>query len=273
MDVPELIRKEGLRRGLSIRTIKTYRNCVRLFFKQCNKDPKIIKKKDIKDFLDRLIEKGSPGNTINVYLNALKFFYNEILHKRLMIRIRFSKTPKALPTILTKDEIQRLIQGINNPKYKLMIKLIYSAGFRVSELVHLKPEHFELNENYGWVRKGKCNKDRLFIIADTLKKELIEYIKKECLYPYSWLFRGHNGHITVRTVQNLIKQAAKRAKIFKNVHPHTLRHSFATHLIKNGYDISNVQFLLGHSNTETTMQYVHTSSPKMISVKSPLDSL
>ena len=273
MDVPELIRKEGLRRGLSHKTIRTYRYCVRKFFNWCKKDPKEIKKADIKEYLDLMIEKGACGNTINVNLNALKFLYCDILNKRLMINVKFSKTPKSLPTVLTKDEVIKLLGAINNPKHRLMAKLIYSAGLRVNELVHLKAEHFDIANGYGWVRNGKGNKDRMFVIAESIKKDLIEHISKECTSSSSFLFKGFNGHISTATIRAIINQATKKAGIKKNVHPHTLRHSFSTHLIENGGSVAQVQSLLGHASAETTMVYVHMASPKMIDVKSPLDSL
>ena len=274
MYIPELIRKAGLRRGLSHRTIKTYNDCVRIFFNVCRKHPNEVKKQDIKDFLDKLIEKNCAGNTLNVYLNALNFFYREVLNRKLMVNIRYSKTPKTLPTVLTKEEVMILIEAIKNPKHKLMVKIIYSAGLRVSELVHLKVKDLDIERNLGWVRKGKGNKDRLFIIARSLKNELVEYISYKNLNQESWLFTGQKqGHLTVKAVQWVIKRAAKEAKIKKNVHPHTLRHSFATHLVENGNDVYSIQSLLGHNSSETTMVYVHTANPKMIAVQSPLDSL
>ncbi|MBI1935755.1 tyrosine-type recombinase/integrase [Candidatus Woesearchaeota archaeon] len=273
MDVSELLRKEGLRRGLSHKTIKTYRQCVRKFFSWCKKEPNEIKKADIKSYLDLMIEKGACGSTINVNLSALKFFYGSVLHKRLMINIRYSKTPKALPIVLTKEEIVKLINSISNPKHKLMAKLLYSAGLRVSELVHLKPEHLEIENGYGWVRHGKGNKDRMFIIADNTREELKNYISKECASSDSYIFRGFNGHLTTASVRSIIKNAVKSAEISKHAHPHTLRHSFSTHLIENGSSVAEVQSLLGHSSAETTMVYLHIASPKMIGTKSPIDSL
>src|SRR3989338_10800041 len=145
IDISELIRKEGLRRGLSHKTIRTYRQCVRKFFSWCKKEPNEISKTDIKSYLDLMIGKGACGSTINVNLNALKFFYGSVLHKRLMINIWYSKTPNSLPTVLTKEEVAMLINSIINPKHKLMAKLLYSAGLRVNELVHLKPEHLDIN--------------------------------------------------------------------------------------------------------------------------------
>jgi len=144
---------------------------------------------------------------------------------------------------------------------------------RVSELVNLKVRDLDLNLNHGWVRHGKGNKDRLFIIANSLKERLLSHIKEKNLDYNSWLFNTYNGHISVRSIQEIVKKAAKKAKIYKKVHPHTLRHSYATHLIENGYDIASVQSLLGHNSAETTMVYVHLASPKLINVKSPLDDL
>ncbi len=274
MYIPDLIRKAGLRRCLSHRTIKTYNDCVRKFFAVCRKHPNEVKKKDIKDFLDKLIEKNRSGNTLNVYLNALNFFYREVMNRKLTVNIRYSKTPKTLPTVLTKEEVAGLIDAIKNPKHKIMAKLIYSAGLRVSELVHLKRKDLELDKNLGWVRKGKGNKDRLFIIAESIKHELAAHMSAENIPYESWMFKGQkHGHLTVKAVQNIIKDAAKKAGIEKNVHPHTLRHSFATHLIENGYDVASIQSLLGHNSSETTMVYLHAANPRMIAVQSPLDSL
>ncbi|MEK6838037.1 MAG: tyrosine-type recombinase/integrase, partial [Nanoarchaeota archaeon] len=212
--------------------------------------------------------------SLNVYLNAINFFYREVMNRKITVNIRYSKTPKALPVVLTKEEVARLMDAITNPKHRLMAKLIYSAGLRVSELVQLKAKDLELDRNLGWVRKGKGNKDRLFIIAKSIRDELAAYISRENLPYGSWLFKGRkNGHLTVKAVQNIIKYAAKKARIMKNVHPHTLRHSFATHLVENGYDVASIQSLLGHNSLETTMVYIHAASPKMIAVQSPLDNM
>src|SRR3989338_1282786 len=184
IDISELIRKEGLRRGLSHKTIRTYRQCVRKFFNWCRKEPHEIKKADIKSYLDLMIEKG-----------------------------------------------------------------------------------------YGWVRHGKGNKDRMFVIAESIKEELASHISRECASSDSYIFRGFSGHLTTASVRSIIKNAVKNSKISKHAHPHTLRHSFSTHLIENGSSVAEVQSLLGHSSAETTMVYLHIASPKMIGTKSPIDSL
>ena len=253
--------------------MESYIYCVKKFLIFCRKEPKSITKQDIKDYLNILADKNKSGSTINVYLNALKFLVEEVFNRNLNVKVKYSKIPKTLPVVLTKEEVFRLISSIKNPKHMLMIKLMYSSGLRVNELVNLRIRDLDFNSNYGWVRHGKGNKDRLFIIADTLKLDIMCYIKENNLEYDSWLFNSYNGYISTRTVQVIVKKAAKRVKILKNVHSHTLRHSFATHLIENGYDIVSVQTLLGHNSAETTMRYVHMASPKLINVKSPLDSL
>ena len=276
MDIPYLIKKEGLRRGFSPRTIKTYCFCVERFLHfHRNKDVNKITKRDVTDFIDFLLKKDGAGNTINVYLSSIKFLMENILNKRLTYRVRYSKTPKSLPTVLTQEEIKRLFEAIYNNKHKLMIKLMYSTGMRVSELINLRVRDFEFSKKYGWVREGKGKKDRMFIIANRLNKDLQNFIKENSLLDYnSFLFKGNKKlHISKETIGKIIKDATKKAKIKKNVHCHTLRHSFATHLIENGYSVAEVQSLLGHNSPETTMIYLHTASKNMIKVKSPLDSL
>lgn len=273
MDVVELMKKEGLRRNYSLKTIKTYVFCLKKFLSYCRKEPRKITKVDVNNYLNKLVKKGVSGNTVNVHLCSLKFLLREILNKNFIIKIKYSKTPKRLPVVLTKEEITKMINSISNEKHKLMIKLMYSSGLRVSELVNLRVKDLQFNNNYGWVRNGKGNKDRLFIIAKSLRKDMLKFIIQEGLGEDSFVFKTYNGRINIRTVQVIVKKATKKAGIFKRVHCHALRHSFSTHLIENGYDVASVQSLLGHNSMETTMVYVHMANPSIIKVKSPLDSL
>lgn len=265
--------KEMFRRNYSPRTIKTYVFCIKNFLKRCRKEPRKITKKDVKDFLECLCNNKKSASTLNLHLQAIKFALEEILNKRFFVKLPYSKTPKMLPEVLTKEETIKLFNSIKNKKHRLMSKLMYSAGLRVGELVKLKVKNLQFENNLGWVRKGKGSKDRVFIIAESIKEELMRYIKDKGLSYNSWVFEGRNTHISTRTIHIIIKKAAKTAGIKRNVHPHTLRHSFATHLIENGYDVATVQSLLGHNSSETTMVYVHIASPKILNVKSPLDYL
>lgn len=276
MDVLYLIERETRRRGYSPRTTETYICCVRKFMKWAKKEPRRITRQDIQEYIDRLVDRNRSGSTINVYVNAIKFLMQDILGKRVFLRVKFSKVPKRLPAVLSKDEVRRLIDAIENPTHKLMIELMYSAGLRVSELVHLRAKDIFFDNNLGWVRKGKGGKDRLFIIAQRIKEKLKGHIEKNCPSPDSWVFPGRKGRsLSIRVPQETVKEAARKTGIsrVKEIHCHTLRHSFATHLIENGNSVMAVQQLLGHSDPDTTMVYVHIASPNMIQVKSPYDGI
>ena len=277
MDVLYLIERECKRRGYSPRTIQTYCSCVRRFFKWRWKEPRCITRKDIQDFIDVLVDSGASGSTMNVYVNALKFLMQEILCKRVLLRVKHSKVPKRLPVVLSKDEVKLLIEAIGNPTHRLMVELMYSAGLRVSELVRLKKEDIEISRGLGWVRQGKGSKDRMFVIAGRIQENLSKHIEENCHGDGahdSWVFSGRKGrHIHIRSPQEIVKKAAKKAGIAKDVHCHTLRHSFATHLIEDGYSIMAVQNALGHSDPNTTMVYVHVAKPRMIDITSPYDRL
>ncbi len=269
MDAVYNMQKEMLRRGLSHRTISTYMQCVRQFMRFCPKELIRVANKDISDYLDMLVERKATGSTLNVHMNAMKFLLQEVLHKRVMLRMKFSRVPKQLPVFLTKEEVIRLFAAVENEKHRLALELMYSAGLRVSEALNLRAADFKFERGIGWVRRGKGNKDRPFIIADCLKERIKQQADSA---GEGWLFAGRNGFpLHPRSVQEIVRDAARKAGIKKKVHPHSLRHSFATHLIENGYSLSAVQPLMGHSSAETTLVYVHMASPAMLSVKSPYD--
>ena len=268
-----ILEKEMLRRHFSQRTIETYKFCLEKFLNQVNKPIKEITKKDIRLFLENQQEQGKSGNTLNLYLNALKFYFNN-LGKKFNINLRYSKKSRTLPIVLSQEEIMNLINNIKNQKHKLMISLLYSAGLRASELLNLKIKELNLENNYGFIRKGKDNKDRIFIIAQSLKPIIKQLITEENLENEDYLFNNNRNHqYSIRSLQEIIKIAAKAARINKKVHPHTLRHSFATHLIEQGRSLTDVQSLLGHKSPETSMIYVHLASPKLLGIKSPLDTI
>lgn len=271
MDVVYNMHREMLRRGMSHKTILTYMQCLRQFMRFCPKELMRVTNKDITDYLDMLVDRNASGSTLNVHMNALKFVMQEVLHKRVMLRMKFSRVPRQMPVFLTKDEVVRLFAAVVNERHRLVLELLYSAGLRVGEAVRLKPADFDFSRNIGWVRKGKGRKDRPFIIARCLHEKL-----KNAAFEAKggWLFEGRRGaHLHIRSVQQIVRQAAEKAGINKKIHPHSLRHSFATHLIENGYDIAAVQPLMGHSSAETTLTYVHMASPAMISVRSPYDTI
>lgn len=274
VNIEEAVKRECKRRRYSQKTVKTYLYCINRFLEFSKKEIGKISKKDVRLFLEHLSEKGVAGNTMNVAHMAVRFLFENVLKKKMWIDIKYSKVPKKLPVVLTKEEIKKLFSDIENDKHRLMVELMYSSGMRVSELIHLCVKDLDLEKNYGFVRFGKGNKDRIFIIAQSLKERIKRLIEEEKLIPDNYLFCSNRDKCySPRSIQMIIKNAVKKAKIGKMVSCHTLRHSFATHLIENGYSVSEVQSLLGHKSPETTFIYLHVASPEMIKIKSPLDSL
>jgi site-specific recombinase XerD len=273
MDELEKFRKEAEFRRFSPRTIETYENCLKKFFALSNKDYRKITKKDIKEFLED-INKNCAGSTAHIYLNAIKFFFEQVMRRNIRVNIKYSKRPNKFPEVLTQHETKTLLDNIINNKHKVMISLLYAAGLRVSELVNLKVGDLNLKEGYGFIRCGKGRKDRVFIIPNKLERVLIVFWAGKGKEEY--LFVNNRGEkYSPRTITEIINKSAKLTGIskYKNIHPHTLRHSFATHLIENGSSLNEVQALLGHKSPETSMIYVHMASPMMIGIKSPLDKL
>ena len=152
--------------------------------------------------------------------------------------------------------------------FLLIIQLLYSSGLRVSEIVNLKPSDLDFNENIGWVRSGKGKKDRMFILSKKISKKLENFSKR--FSDWNYIFSKEKP-LTTRNIQKIVQKTTEKAGIEKSVHPHTLRHSFATHLLENGVDIRKIQVLLGHASLTTTQIYAHVSSKELKKIKSPLD--
>jgi len=173
---------------------------------------------------------------------------------------------------LSKNEVKKVLNSLDNLKYRAIFYLIYSAGLRISEAVSLKPEDIDNERMLIHVRQGKGRKDRYTILSQVALTELKEYASKN--YIEKWLFPGGNkgSHLTTRSVQRMFKKACKKAKINKDATVHTLRHSFATHLLERGTDLRYIQELLGHKSTKTTEIYTHISRNSIRNIESPLDS-
>lgn len=258
-------------RGFSPRTLSTYVYQNQQFLQFCNKKPEAVTTEDVKEYLAYLLsEKKVKATSAALAKAALKFYYDEVL-KRNIIDIKTPKLARTLPEILTKEEVKRLLATLEYTKSRIIVKLLYSSGIRLSECLQLKANDLSLDYKIGWVRGGKGGKDRMFILSEDVCKELKHYLKdqKEGL-----LFPGKNGKwLTPRNIQKIVKAAAQRAGISKEITPHKLRHSFATHLLEAGTDIRIIQELLGHSNLQTTQIYAKVSQEQMRKVKSPLDTL
>lgn len=258
-------------RGFSKHTTKTYLYYNSKLLSYIKKSPEEITENDIKKFI--VYKMSNLSNcSIGLIRSALKFYYSEILRKNIVL-VKTPRGDKTLPVVLSKKEIKDLLDKTNNTKHRLLIELLYSTGLRLSECINLKYADLDLDSKIGWVRKGKGSKDRIFIISDMFKRDLISYGKEHGFDKDGFIFEVKGRKMSQRGIQHAIKISAERAGIQKSVHVHTLRHSFATHLLENGVDIRKIQQLLGHSSLSTTQIYTQVSSDEIKKIKSPLDAL
>jgi len=256
-------------RNYSFQTIKGYKTCIKYFLEKLKKDPEKIIEDEITSFLLFLQEKKKAPKTINLYKQAIKFFFNEILKSDLKLDIKFSKEAKKLPIVLTKNEILEIIKNIKNLKHKFIISLWYWAWLRISEIVNLKVWDFDLENLTIHIKWAKWQKDRITIFPKKLKKDIIKL---------SWLKKGNEllieserwGKLTTRSLQKIFTEWLKKSWIKKQASFHSLRHSFATHLLENWVDIRYIQELLWHANIKTTQIYTKVMNPKINNIKSPL---
>ena len=260
-------------RGFSPRTVKTYLYQNQLFLNYTNKKSNEINEDDIKSYLAYILsDKKLTHSTVALIKASLKFYYDEILKKNI-VNFKTPKLARKLPEILTKDEVKRLLEQLNHTKSRIIVKLLYSSGIRLSECLSLKAEDLEMGDKIGWVRGGKGGKDRMFILSEDVIKELRNYFNKKEIAS-GFIFRNSKGNnLSPRNVQKIVKKAAQKAGIKKMITPHKLRHSFATHLLEAGTDIRIIQELLGHSNLQTTQIYTKVSQEQMRKVRSPMDML
>jgi len=260
-------------RGFSRMTVKAYLIHNRKFLEFVKKEPDMVIEQDAKKYLGYLISdrKYSPRSS-NLALSALKFFYSQVLQNTAFNAVKAPKLQKKLPTVLTKDEVRKLIEASTNPKHRLLIEFLYSAGLRVSECVSLKFDDLDLQEKMGKIRHGKGEKERYIILSDSLMQHLNEFASKK-KDGSEYIFSVNGRPITARQAQKVVKESAKKAGIKKRVFCHALRSSFATHLLESGTDIRVIQELLGHSNLSTTQIYTKVSTQQLKKVKSPLDTL
>ncbi len=267
MEIQNLITELKLR-GYSQKTVVAYLAHNNNFLKFVNKTYDLVSVDDVKSYLAYLIaDKEAAPRTVSQARSALLFYYNDVLQKG-FTNIKVPKIKTSLPSVLTKDEMKRLLDSTNNEKSKLMLITLYSSGMRVSELVKLKWKDLELEQKIAWVRGGKGNKDRMIILSELLVRKFTVLDRES-----EFIFPGKNGPLTTRNIEEIVHLAAAKAGIDKKVTPHTLRHSFATHLLEAGNDIRLIQELLGHSNLQTTQIYTHVSNEQKRKVVSPMDRL
>jgi integrase/recombinase XerD len=274
-DCPVAYREKLLLKRYSPSTIKTYIGCFHEFI---NYYPDIaladLDENHIKQYLLHLVEKKKISTSYqNQMINAIKFYYEQVeggARKVYYIDRPFKEY--KLPCVLSVEEVKRIIAQIDNIKHKCMILLLYSAGLRISELIHLQIKDVDSKRMLIHIRSAKGQKDRMTLLSEKVLIYLREYFLLH--KPKEYLFEGQlGGQYATRSVQNIFHRACGLAKIKKPATLHTLRHSFATHLLENGTDLRYIQALLGHSSSKTTEIYTHITRKGMENIKSPLDSL
>lgn len=261
--------KELRYRNYSLKTVKAYLGCLKDYFLFIGDNYKYINENKIKDFLIQKQDRGYAPQTINLYLNSIKFFYRDVLNNYHKITLKFAKKTQKIPVILSKREIIEILKNITNLKHKLIIALSYTAGLRVSEAVNLKVKDINLDELTIHIKNAKGKKDRLTIFSEKIKLPLQKLITLKNKNDY--VFESERGgKLSERSAQIIFEKALSKSDIKKEASFHSLRHSFATHLLENGTDVRYVQELLGHANIRTTQIYTHITNPSIKNIKSPL---
>jgi integrase/recombinase XerD len=257
-------------RNYSPKTIRSYRSCVSEYLRAKQEKLDSVDIDFIKEYLLSIVNKGMSSQTTNQNLQAINFFCWNVLKYHGKIDIKLDKTPSKLPIVLSRDEIQAILKAIVNEKHKLMVALAYSGGLRVSEVINLKIRDVNLSELTIHIKGAKGNKDRITILPEKLIGDIEGIIFRKNNNDYVFASE-RGGNLTERTAQKVFAQALKKTGIQKDATFHSLRHSFATHLLENGVDVRYVQELLGHQNIRTTQLYTKVTNPALRNIKSPLE--
>ncbi len=259
--------------GAKPNTQKSYLREVDYLAKYFNRSPEDLGEAELKAYLLSLIkERHLSEGTFRFYVAALKFFYRTTLKREWMVeKIRHPRAKRKLPIVLDLSEVESLLAVTKNLKHKAILMITYSSGLRASETARLKITDIDSKRMMVRITQGKGGKDRYSILSQTTLEHLRQYWRK--YRSTEWLFNGAkaNHHISINSIQQLFYKAKKRAGIIKPASVHTLRHSFATHLIEAGTSLHHVQLLLGHRSPTTTTVYLHVSRLNLAQVTSPLD--
>lgn len=263
------------RRRYRENTIRTYSDLVRQFLKVVGQhDPSRLEGQDIARYIQKYyVDTGRSSSYQNQAVNALKLYYKVEFGKDIGLNIALRpRGEHKLPNVLSTDDVKRLLQSFGNEKHRTIFYLIYSGGMRISEAVNMRLTDIDSKRGMIRIRDAKGGKDREVPLSKTLLEQIRAYYK---LYrPKEWLFEGQfGGPYTARSIQALFRQAMERTGIRKKATVHTLRHSYATHLLENGTDLRIIQELLGHKSSKTTEIYTHVSQRVKQNVPNPLDQL
>jgi integrase/recombinase XerD len=254
-------------------TIRTYKQHLEQFFMDQNGKPEDLNQTLIREYLMQKIKVQKWGEASqNSFLNALRFYFEKVAKTPLSLKDLRPRPAKELPNVLSEQEVVALFEAVDNLKHKTILMLIYSAGMRLGELIRLRVDDLHLDSGKIFIKAGKGKKDRYTILAAQMRKPLADYLK--AYKPRYWLIESPTGEpYSARSVQTILQRAVVKAKVNPYATVHTLRHSFATHLLERGTDIRYIQGLLGHASVKTTEIYTHITQKGGDTIKSPLDHL
>ena len=256
-------------RNYSPATRKAYLRYIKEYITFSKKANIQDKQRAIEEFLLDKHKRKQSLQTINLALTAVKFLYAEVLNDPQKIDLKFAKRSKKLPVVLTRSEIKQVINATKNSKYRLIIALGYACGLLVSEIAALKVADLDIDELVVHIKGAKGKKDRISILPEKLQDDLRNLIAGKSSSEYIFA-SNRGGKLTTTSLQKMFRKSLKKTGIKKAATFHSLRHSFATHLLENGVDVRYVQELLGHQNIRTTQRYTQVTNPKLKNIKSPL---
>jgi len=261
-------------KNLSDHTQRAYLAAVTGIAKFYNQSPDKMTREEIEDYLLYLKQdKGIAPNSCYSVLTGLRFFYKHVTEKEIPVTYSIRRTPRKLPQVLSMQDIWKIICSAKNLKHKMILMTTYSAGLRASETRHLKPENIDSKAMLIKVT-GKGDKDRYTLLSKRLLAELKTYYRKYrpriYLFPSSFSKRN-NQPLSYEAIRLIYEKAREKAGVKRGAGIHTMRHSFATHLLEAGYDIRKIQVLMGHARLTTTMIYMHVSRETLSKIPSPLD--
>jgi site-specific recombinase XerD len=258
----------------SPRTITSYIYHNRDLCRRLQKPPEEITSEDIKSYLAYQNKHlNLSASTMNLALSAFKFFYTKVMDQKIVQEQHRPRQDKRLPVVLSKSEINTVLKAEKNLKHRLLLMIVYSSGIRVSEVVSLKQSDIDTSRKTLFISSGKGRKDRYTLLSDRVIQVLNEYY---FFYDIkTWLFPGQTAarHLSVRSAQKIFENAFRKANIEKPASIHSLRHTFATHLLESGTDVRYIQELLGHKSIRTTERYIHVAHRKSLQIPSPLDNM
>jgi site-specific recombinase XerD len=253
-------------RNLSKNTTKSYNRIIHDFLDIADN----LSNMEVRRYILKSINSKKSTSYIKQQSAALKILF-EVNNKGSEFRLPSYKKESKLPDVLNKHEIKIFVNSIKNPIHQLIVKLIYSGGLRVSELINLRPGDIDIDRNVVMIRQGKGRKDRITLLPVSIREDLLKHLLKN--NPRNYLFESNRKKkYSARSIEEIVAKNSL-ASIDKKIKPHTLRHSFATHLLESGTDIRYIQKLLGHKNLRTTQIYTHVANSDIAKIKNPLDNL